>query len=112
MKARTLLILSTILVLFTSSPAITVADLAGTYVGQRTATSAAGVNRYDIITTSEADGFLTNYVELGGVVYALSGYITVAPDGTITSGGGDTSHLTLNGKHLDIVVEFFNYFFF
>ena len=108
MKLKYLLLASTLLFLSFESSAITLEEIAGAYVGKRTDTLPNEVRRYDEILVIEPDGEVTHYLYADGQTYTISGYIEIAPDGTITSGGGDEARLQLNGNHLAIQVLWYN----
>jgi len=81
--------------------ATTLADIAGTYEGWRTETTASGTIRYQETDEILPDGrFYTLLVDENGAVYALYAVLTIDADGNIA--GPYAGILEIHGRHLSI----------
>src|SRR3954467_15286625 len=106
MKAHKLLLLFSVLIFggSTQAWAITLQDIAGTYEGWRTETTATGTIRYQEIDEILPDGSFNNWlVDPAGIVYTMSSVLTLNEDGTI--GGPYAGILEIHGRHLSIHVR-------
>jgi hypothetical protein len=106
MKRNKLLLLCAALIFCSSirAPAITLDEIAGTYEGWRTETTAAGTIRYEETDEILPDGsFFTFLVDPNGFVYALYSVLTINEDGTI--GGPYADILEIHGRHLGIHIR-------
>jgi hypothetical protein len=113
MNPLTCLVAIPLLVFASSSGAITIEDLVGTYVGKWTESGLPNdaVNRYDAVAVFEADSRVSTYtyVEFPPNVSSGSAILEIEEDGAFVIGEGDASgQLTLNGKHLHVVVRWQN----
>src|SRR5687767_15121779 len=100
-KSCVVLVLAFLLSGLVQGLAVTLEDIAGTYVGWRTETSDAGTIRYEEIDEIHPDGsFYTWLTDAEGVVYAMYSVLTVNEDGSI--GGAYAGILDINGRHLRI----------
>ena len=115
MKTRSfaVLVCAIVLSLIPGASAVPFEELAGTYVGKRTETYAGelGVLRYNEIVVITEEGIVTSYIEFNGeFLLASTGRLDLNEDGTF---GDELSmgKLTLNGRHLDVKVQFSPPFF-
>jgi hypothetical protein len=103
MKRNKLSLLCIILIFcgWVQASAITLVEIAGTYEGWRTETTAAGTIRYQETDEILPDGsFYTTLVDQNGFVYAMYSVLTINDDGTI--GGPYAGILEIHGRHLSI----------
>lgn len=114
MKTRSSALLCVLLFAFIpAAGAVTLEELAGTYVGKRTETyeNELGILRYNEIVVINAEGLVSSYIEFNGeFLLAGSGVLDLNEDGTF---GDEVSmgELTLNGRHLFVKVRFSPPFF-
>jgi len=112
-KSIAVVLCAVLLALIPVAGAVTLEELAGTYVGKRTETYATdlGVLRYNEIVVITAERLVTSYIEFNGeFLLASSGTLDLNEDGTF---GDELSmgSLTLNGRHLAVKVQFYPPFF-
>ena len=110
MTITTRLLAIPLLLLACSSGAITIEDLVGTYVGKWTESGLpnGAINRYESVAVFEADSRVTTYTysEDPPVFAEGSAILPIEEDGSFVIGQGDAiGHLTLHGKHLQVVVQ-------
>jgi protein involved in polysaccharide export with SLBB domain len=106
MKRNKLLLLCTALIFcgWVQASATTLDQIAGTYEGWRTETTAAGTIRYQEMDEILTDGsFYTWLVDPNGIVYTMYSVLTINADGTI--GGPYAGILEIHGRHLSIHVR-------
>src|SRR6266540_295350 len=108
-KSIAVVLCAVLLALIPVAGAVTLEELAGTYVGKRTETYATdlGVLRYNEIVVITAERLVTSYIEFNGeFLLASSGTLDLNEDGTF---GDELSmgSLTLNGRHLAVKVQFY-----
>ena len=106
MKMNKLLLLCAALILVRciQASAVTLEEIAGTYEGWRTETTAAGTIRYQEMDEILPDGsFYTWLVDESGIVYAMFATLTIDEDGNI--GGPYAGILEIHGRHLSIHVR-------
>src|SRR5215204_5623082 len=100
-KSCVLLMLVFLLSGLTQASAVTLEDIAGTYVGWRTETSDTGTIRYEEVDEIRPDGsFYTWLTDPDGVIYTMYSVLTINEDGSI--GGPYSGILDINGRHLRI----------
>jgi hypothetical protein len=106
MKRNKLLLICAVLIFsgWVQASATTLAEIAGTYEGWRTETTAAGTIRYQEMDEILPDGsFYTTLADQNGIVYAMYSVLTINDDSSI--GGPYTGILDINGRHLSIRVR-------
>jgi len=91
------------------APALTLKELAGTYIGHRTEYTPVGVRRFEEIDVFKPDGTLLSFVYVNGVlVFSSWEFLEMKEDGSFSTGlGGGV--ITLCGKHLEITGYFPTY---
>jgi hypothetical protein len=85
--SRLKLLLIGLFITITPLQALTLADLAGIYVGHRTETFKNEVKRYQEISIISQDGQIQTWLYRDGNTYNSGGHINIDPDGTLTEGG-------------------------
>jgi hypothetical protein len=116
MNLRTSLMVIPLLLFASASGAITIEDLVGTYVGKWTESGLPNdaVNRYESVAIFEPDSRVTTYAysEDPPVYTDGSSILDIEEDGSFVIGPGTLfeglGQLTLHGKHLHVVVRWWN----